>query len=267
MVNIISEVSEEKILDLINQETRIDERKFDEYRNITVKTDYISKANGSAMVSIGATTVVAGVKAALTTPFSNSPDEGVIITNTELLAIANKNFEYGPPNKFAVEISRVVDRCIREAPIIDLKQLSIVEGSTCWKLHIDIYLLDFDGNVMDAAALAAVCALLTTRIPTASSINGEINIDESVTTKLPVMNKSILCSVCKLFDQLLVDPVSVEESLMDASITVGFREDGSICALQKCGLKPFTIPEVRTSLNIAFSKSKELFKIINSLDD
>ena len=59
MVNVISEVSEEKILDLINQETRIDKRSFEEYRDITIKTDYISKANGSALVSIGATTVVA----------------------------------------------------------------------------------------------------------------------------------------------------------------------------------------------------------------
>lgn len=267
MVNVISEVSEEKILDLINQETRIDKRSFEEYRDITIKTDYISKANGSALVSIGATTVVAGVKASITTPFANTPNEGIIITNTELLAIANKNFEYGPPNKFAVEISRVVDRCIREAPLIDLKQLCIAEGSTCWKLHIDIYLLDFDGNIMDAAGLAAVCALLTTKIPTATSINGEINIDENTKTKLPIKNKSILCSVCKLFNQLVIDPVSIEENLMEASISIGFREDGSLCAIQKCGFEPFTMTEVRNAINIAFKKSTELFNIIETIDD
>lgn len=267
MVNVISEVSAEKILDLINQERRIDERSFEDYRDITIKTDYISKANGSALVSIGATTVIAGVKTSITTPFANAPDEGVIITNTELLAIANKNFEYGPPNKFAVEISRVVDRCIREAPLVDLKQLSIVEGDTCWKLHVDIYLLDFDGNIMDAACLAAVCALLTTKIPTATSINGEINIDENIQKKLPIKNKSILCSVCKLFNQLVIDPVSIEENLMDASISIGFREDGSICAIQKCGLKSFTISEVQNAIDLAFKKSKELFNIIESVDD
>ena len=265
MVNIISEVCEENIIDLLNQEKRIDDRSFEDYRDITINTDYITKAEGSAMVSIGTTTAVCGVKASTTTPFSNSPDEGIIITNTELLAIASRNFEYGPPNKFAVEISRVVDRTIRESPLIDLKELCIIENSTCWKLHLDIYILDFDGNIMDAACLAAVCALLTTKLPSVTTVNGEVNIDNDNLVKLPIKNKSILCSVAKLYDQLIVDPVSIEESLMDASISIGFREDGSICAIQKCGLDVLTISEVRKSINIAYNKSKELFDIINKI--
>ena len=220
MVNIISEVCEENIIDLLNQEKRIDDRSFEDYRDITINTDYITKAEGSAMVSIGTTTAVCGVKASTTMPFSNSPDEGIIITNTELLAIASRNFEYGPPNKFAVEISRVVDRTIRESPLIDLKELCIIENSTCWKLHLDIYILDFDGNIMDAACLAAVCALLTTKLPAVTTVNGEVNIDNDNLVKLPIKNKSILCSVAKLYDQLIVDPVSIEESLMDASISI-----------------------------------------------
>lgn len=267
MVNIISEICEENLIDLLNQNQRADDRSFEDFRDISIKTDYITKAEGSAMVSIGGTTVVAGVKASTTTPFSNSPDEGIIITNTELLAIASRNFEYGPPNKFAIEIARVVDRTIREAPLIDLKSLSIIEGSTCWKLHIDIYILDFDGNIMDAACLAAVCALLTTRIPSVNSINGEIHIDEENTVKLPVKNMAILCSVVKLFDQLLVDPSAIEESLMDASISIGFRKDGSICAIQKCGLDVLTIEDVRKSMSIAYKKSRELFSIIDKIND
>ncbi len=265
MVNIISEICEENIVDLLNQEKRVDDRLFDKYREITINTDYITKAEGSAMVSIGATTAVAGVKASMTTPFANSPDEGIIITNTELLAIASRNFEYGPPNKFAVEISRVVDRAIRESPVVDLKDLSIIDESTCWKLHIDIYILDFDGNIMDAACLAAVCAILTTKLPTVNTVNGEINVDYDNLIKLPVKNKSILCSVAKLYDQLLVDPSAVEESLMAGSISIAFREDGSICAIQKSGFNAFSIEEVRNSINIAYKKSRELFSIIDKI--
>ncbi|RAP52963.1 MAG: RNA-binding protein [Methanosphaera sp. rholeuAM130] len=265
MVNILSQICEENIIDLLNQEKRIDERSFDDYRDITINTDYITKAEGSAMVSIGATTAVAGVKASLTTPFSNSPDEGIIITNTELLAIASRNFEYGPPNKFAVEISRVVDRTIREAPVIDFKDLSIVDDSTCWKLHIDIYILDFDGNIMDTACLAAVCALLTTKLPRVTTVNGEVNVDYDNMVSLPVKNRSVLCSIAKLYGQLLVDPSAVEESLMDTSISIAFREDGSICAMQKCGLDVLTIEEVKKSINIAFNKSRELFSILDKI--
>jgi len=53
---------------------------------------------------------------------------------------------------------------------------------------------------------------------------------------------------------------------MDASISIGFREDGSLCAIQKCGFEPFTITEVRNAINIAFKKSTELFNIIETID-
>lgn len=264
MVNIISEVSKDKIFDLLNHEQRIDDRGFEDYREISLKTDYISKAEGSAMVSLGGTTVVAGVKANVSVPFSNSPSQGIIITNTELLAIASRHFEYGPPNKFAVEISRVVDRAIRESPIVDLEGLCIEEGKKAWKLHIDIYILDFDGNIMDAVCLAAVNALLTTRIPTARIVNDEICIDEDNLTNLPIKNKSVLCTVVKINNRLIVDPNFVEETLMDASISIGFREDGTLCAIQKCGLDVLTTKEVMKSMNIAYNKSRELFDFINS---
>ncbi|RAP51617.1 MAG: RNA-binding protein [Methanosphaera sp. rholeuAM270] len=265
MVNVISEVSKDKIFDLLNHEKRIDDRSFSEYRDVEIKTNYIGKAEGSALVSIGNTTVLAGVKAQLGTPFANSPGSGIIITNAELLAIASRNFEYGPPNKFAIEISRVVDRAIREAPLIDLDKLCIVEGSTVWKLHVDIDILDFDGNLMDATCLAAVCALLTTRIPTAKFVNGELSIDEEHLTRLPIVNKSVLCTVAKINNQLLLDPMYIEESLMDASLTIGFREDGTLCALQKCGLEVMDVKEIMQSMNMAFNQSKELFSLLENL--
>lgn len=265
MVNIISEISKEKIFDLLNKGKRVDHRSFTEYRDIHIKTNYIGKSEGSAKVSIGKTTVVAGVKAQITTPFNNTPDQGILITNTELLPIANRNFEYGPPNKFAVEISRVVDRTIRESPLVDLKKLCIVEGSKVWKLHIDIYIVDFDGNIMDAACLGAVATLLTTKIPTATSVNGEITLDEDNLTTLPISNKSILCTVVKVNNQLIVDATYAEENLMDAGISIGFREDGSICAIQKSGLNILTVDEVLRSKKIAEIRSRELFSVINKI--
>lgn len=265
MVNIISEVSKEKIFDLLNHEKRIDERDFNQYRDVRIRTNYINKAEGSAMVSLGGTTVLAGVKAQIGTPFNNSPNNGIIITNTELLAIASRNFEYGPPNKFAVEISRVVDRTIREAPLVDLEQLCIVEGSKVWKLHIDIYILDFDGNLMDAACLAAVSALMTTRIPSVKIVNDELFFDEDHLSRLPIKNRSVLCTVVKIDDQLLVDPLFVEETLMDASLSIGFREDGTLCAIQKCGLELMSVQEVMMCMNLAFNTSRELFSILDTI--
>lgn len=265
MVNILSEISKEKIFDLLNHEKRVDEREFTEYRDIKIKTDYIGKADGSALVSIGGTTALAGVKAQVCAPFANTPDQGIIITNTELLAIASKQFEYGPPNKFAVEISRVVDRTIRESPLVDLEKLCIRDGEKVWKLHIDINILDFDGNIMDVSCLSAVCALLTTKIPSTVNVNGEISINEEKLVPLPIKSKSVLCSIVKINDQMIIDPNYAEESLMDSSISIGFREDGTLCAMQKCGLNLMNKAEVMTAMNMAYIKSRELFEIIDDI--
>lgn len=265
MVNVISEVSKETIYDLLSEGRRVDNRKFTEYRDICVRTNYISKANGSALVQIGNTTVIAGVKAQLSTPFNNSPDEGILIINTESLAVANRNFEHGPPNKFTVEISRVVDRTIREAPLIDLKELCIVEGSKVWKLYVDIYIVDFDGNMMDAVALGAICALITCKIPTASCVNDEITIDEDVVMELPIKNKCTLTTAVKINNQIIYDATYNEETIMQASLSVGIREDQSICAMQKCGLSTLSINDVNKIIKLSEIKSKELLKIINNL--
>lgn len=265
MVNVISEVSKETIFDLLNEGKRFDGRNFIEYRNIQIKTDYIGKANGSALVSIGDTTVLAGVKAQLSTPFNNSPDEGILIINTESLAIANRNFEHGPPNKFSVEVSRVVDRCIREAPLINLKELCVVEGSKVWKLHVDIYVIDFDGNMMDAVALSAICALMTTKIPTVRCVNDEITIDEDIQMNLPIDNLCMLTTAVKINNQLIFDPTYTEEMLMQASLTVGKRADGTMCAMQKCGLNTMSRTDVKRAVKLTSVKCNELIGIIQNL--
>lgn len=265
MVNVISEVSKETIYDLLSEGRRVDGRKFTQYRDITVKTNYISKANGSALVSIGNTTVIAGVKAQLSTPFNNSPDEGILIINTESLAVANRNFEHGPPNKFTVEISRVVDRTIREAPLIDLKELCIIESDKVWKLYVDIYIVDFDGNMMDAAALGAICALMTTKIPTASCVNDEVTVDEDILMELPIKNKCTLTTATKINNQIIYDATYNEEIIMQASLSVGFREDMTLCAMQKCGLDTLHMDEISRIIKLSEVKSKELLNIINNL--
>ncbi|MCD7782242.1 MAG: exosome complex protein Rrp42 [Methanosphaera sp.] len=265
MVNVISEVSKDKIFDLLNHGNRIDNRAFNEYRDISIKTNYITKADGSALVSLNGTTVVAGVKTSVATPFSNAPNQGILITNTELLAIANRNFEYGPPNKFAIEISRVVDRAIREAPLIDLNELCIVESSKVWKIHLDLHIIDHDGDLLDAVCLAAVCALMTTKIPTAISVNGEITLDYDKMINLPIKNKTIICSVYNVNDYLLVDPIYVEETLMNYSVSIGFREDGSLCAMQKCGFSSVSPEELLKIIKIGSIQSKKLFELLESI--
>ena len=157
-------IEREMVQDIVLKNTRADDRRFDEYRNITVEKGVIEKAEGSAKVCMGDTTVIAGIKMEPGTPFEDSADEGVLIVNAEFVPLASSNFEPGPPGEYAVELARLVDRMIRESKAVDMKKLYICEGKV-WKLMIDVIILDHDGNLIDAAALAASAALTEAFIP------------------------------------------------------------------------------------------------------
>ena len=60
---VISQIDRRFMLDLLAKNERVDGRAFDEYRDISIEMDVVpAKAEGSAIVRMGDTTVVAGVK-------------------------------------------------------------------------------------------------------------------------------------------------------------------------------------------------------------
>lgn len=63
---------------------------------------------------------------------------------------------------------------------LDLSQLSIVAGKTCWVLYCDALVLNMDGNVLDALGLAVKAALSDTRVPKASRRPGFSTLGEEL---------------------------------------------------------------------------------------
>jgi ribosomal RNA-processing protein RRP42 (EC 3.1.13.-) len=59
--NIVPFVKKENILAALDRGVRIDGRKLNEYRKLSVTLGYAKKAEGSALVKLGDTTVLAGV--------------------------------------------------------------------------------------------------------------------------------------------------------------------------------------------------------------
>src|SRR3989338_6019489 len=111
--------------ELLAKGKREDGRKPFDYRDIKIETGIIARANGSARVLIGKTEVLVGVKLDVGVPFPDSPESGVLMVNAELLPLASPSFEFGPPSKDSIELSRVIDRGIRECHAIDLDKLCI----------------------------------------------------------------------------------------------------------------------------------------------
>lgn len=250
---------EDYVRKLVEDGMRVDGRKFDKFREIKIITDIAKKAEGSALVSIGSTQVLVGVKMSVGEPFPDSPDEGVLIINTELVPIASPTFEPGPPTPESVEIARVVDRGIRESQCIDMKKLCLVPKEEVWIINVDVHVLDHDGNILDAAALAATAALLNTKIP---KYDGEKIIYGEYVGMLPVVDRPIEVTIGKISGRLLVDTNLEEESAVDARLTVATNSKGEICAVQKGEKGFFTFAEIEKAMDTAIEKGNELRKLL-----
>ena len=263
-MNIIPEITRECITDLINNDQREDERNFDDYRDIIIEPGIISKAEGSARVKIGNTQVIVGIKPQIGEPFPDTPDVGVLMTNGEMLPMADPTFEPGPPSEVSVELARVVDRGIRESKMVDLEKLCIEPGKKVWMLFIDLHIIDFDGNLFDTATLAVLSALKNTKIPVAKMEGDELVVDEENTMELPIRDETAMCTFVKIGDKMILDPILSEESILEARLSIGITKSGRICAMQKGGDASLTRENVLDAVKIAYSKVPELLKKVES---
>ncbi|MCQ2977174.1 MAG: exosome complex protein Rrp42 [archaeon] len=263
-MKVVPEISRRSITRLISEGKRVDGRSFDERRDIFIEPNVISKAEGSARVKLGDTQVIVGVKPSIGEPFADTPDVGVLMTNCELLPMAAPEFEPGPPSPESIELARVVDRGIRESQLVDLEKLCIEEGKKVWMLFIDIHVIDYDGNLFDAANLAVMAALMNTKLPIASYVDDEVVLDEENFMELPVRDKLALSTFVKIGDGMVLDPSLDEEEILDARITIGVTDKGNnICSMQKGGDVPLTRDEILDAVHMAFTTKDDLLRYLN----
>lgn len=231
---------------------RIDGRKLDEYRDIKITTNFVTRAEGSADVRLGNTRVLVGVKIEQGEPFPDTPNSGILTTNAELIPMASPTFESGPPNEDSIELARVVDRAIRESKMIDLDRLVITPGEKVWVVFIDIHVLDYDGNLIDASTIGAVSALLEAKVP-ASKVGGE-------DFQLPINHIPVMVTMAKIGSNIMVDPSLEEEEVATARISVATDENGNLVAMQKGLSGSFTVDEIFKAVDTSIEIGKDFRK-------
>ncbi len=260
-MSMITRIKQKQIAQLINDGKRLDGRELDKHREIKLEIGVIEKAEGSARVFLGDTEVLVGVKVGIGKPFPDTPNEGVLTVNVELVPLASPMFEPGPPNENAIEIARVTDRGIREAKTIDLEKLCLQPGKTVLIVFIDVYVLNHNGNLIDASAIAALAALLNTKTSKYEIEEGEVKVKPGY-NQLPIRNHPIAVTFAKINDKLIVDPSLEEEEVMDARLTITIEKEGKICAIQKGGTGQITKEQIMEAVKTAEAESSEIRKMV-----
>jgi len=257
----IVRVKQKQIAELMNKGKRLDGRELNDYREIKVEMGIIEKAEGSARVLLGKTEVLVGIKIEAGEPFPDTPNEGVLTVNAELVPLASPTFEPGPPDENAIELARVVDRGIRESKAVNLEKLCLEPGKKVLVVFIDVYVLNHDGNLIDASALAALAALVNTKMPKYEIEEGEVKVKPGY-IPLPMQNYPIAITFAKINGKLAIDPWLEEEQVMDSRLTMAIEKDGKICAIQKGGTGYFSTEQIFEVSKIAQEKASEIRKLV-----
>ncbi|XP_045820658.1 exosome complex component RRP42-like [Trifolium pratense] len=239
----------------IAQDLRCDGRKRLTYRPIHVETGVIPQANGSARIRIGATEVIASVKAELGKPSLSQPDKGKVFIYIDCSSTAEPAFEGRGGEELSAELSTALHCCLLGAKSgagagIDRTSL-VVEGKICWDLYIDGLVVSSDGNLLDALGAAIKAALSNTGIPSvkvtagaASDEQPEVDISDEEFLQFDTSGVPVIITLTKVGREYIVDATPEEESQMSSAISISVNKKGHICGITKrggAGLDPSVI--------------------------
>ncbi|MHA1818964.1 MAG: exosome complex protein Rrp42 [Promethearchaeota archaeon] len=255
---IISGIERKYIYDLLKKGKRIDGRGLFDFRDIKIETNLVPKAEGSALIQLGDTKIITGVKYDVGAPYPDTP-EGVVTTMAEFVPFAAPFFESGPPTIEAVQMARVVDRGIRHTNCVDTKAL-LISPEYCYIIFLDMYVLDHCGNLIDAGAISANAALISAVLPKTRINDKGVPEWTGEYMPIPISELPISLTFGKINDIIFLDPALKEEIVMDGSLTFAIDESDNITSMQKSGNATWTQEEIINLAKISIQKARELHR-------
>jgi exosome complex component RRP42 len=128
-------------------------------------------------------------------------------------------------------------------------------------VFVDIYVLDYDGNFIDASSLASILALLNTRIGRFRVEEGKLKYEDDY-MPLPIRHIPVTVTLAKPDDgPFIVDPNLEEELSLGNRISISIDELGRICGIQKLeGM--LSADEIFKAVSIAKDVAPNLIEIV-----
>ncbi|XP_072118990.1 exosome complex component RRP43 isoform X3 [Mobula birostris] len=188
----------------LKENCRPDGRELGEFRTTTLNIGSITTADGSALVKLGNTTVVCGVKVEFAAPTVDAPNKGYVVPNVDLPPLCSSRFRPGPPGEQAQAASQFIFDVIENSQIIQKEDLCIEKG----------------------------------KLPSVS-INEETGLAEVNMNQKNQLNirKNPVATSFAIFDNtiFIVDPTAEEEALSSGMVTIVIDEEDRLCAVHKPG--------------------------------
>jgi len=228
---------------------RDNKRAPDAIRPVSIKPDYLDFADGSALISIGKTKVVASVTIEEKVPsFLKGSGKGWITAEYAMLPCSTEKRSprergLGRMSGRTQEIQRLIGRSLRTAT-----DLGILGERT---IIIDCDIIQADGGTRTASITVGCVAL---------ALALKKMMDEGVIDQMPLQNLVSAVSVGIVDGNLLLDLDYREDSSADVDMNVVKTDTRKIVEIQATAEKsPFTKKDFDALLDLADKGIKELF--------
>lgn len=253
--------------DYLNVNIRPDGREFDKLRPNAINVGSITTADGSAIVKVGNTNVVCGIRAELAKPKASTPDQGFLVPTIELTPLCSPKYRTGSSNEDAELYSAALNDILINADCLDLKKLCIYKEKLVWCLYCDISCLDHDGCVIDASLIAVIAALRNLKLPKVSydAEIEKISVDTSIKESIEVKSSPVSTTLMVFDDNVIItDPTAEEESLSSCILTIAVC-NGEVCYILKPGGTPFNSEQMDLCIKRALAREKSVLKLLNNV--
>ena len=231
--SIIPNVNKNYLIDLFSQIfsnpqsniLRPDHRTPSQFRDLKI-SHLTHSFNSPINVCLGQTQIFSQINAKLVSPKIERPSEGIIsfqVDTHHLKPMADFNSINESLNEFRISINSILEKCLKESHALDTNILCVIPGKIVYKIIIEINIIKNDGNVFDAAVIAALVSWLNFKIPFFRVKNGELYYDTFInltTIHMPV------CVTFGIFEkkdekvEFVVDNTLEEESVMKGSVSI-----------------------------------------------
>ncbi|UXI19978.1 Laminin subunit beta-1 [Sarcoptes scabiei] len=199
------------LLESLLQNKRLDNRTFFDFRDLQIN---FGQTFGSCFVQLGNTIVFASTEATLDEPRISRPSEGRFKVIINICAGGKdkwlKHIERSQPTE-AVQTTRLLEKIMNRINVIDLESLCLITGKIVWCISTRIVLLNFDGNLIEAASIATIASLMHFKRPDATVTSDSDIIIHSFEERNPLPLVLFHYPICVSFQ--FMDPTLLKKIL------------------------------------------------------
>lgn len=133
-----------------------------------------------------------------------------------------------------------------------------------------MHVLDYDGNLTDAACIAIMAGLQHFRRPDAVVRDGQVivyGVEERVPVALNITHKplSITFQAFNEGANIILDATRKEEQASEGELVIGINNGGDVCFMSKYGGTPVDALEIVNKSNLALVRVKEINALVDKV--